>query len=285
MEERHFPAPDEALDWIKAAPTPFERLLRTMRYLRCPDGCAWDRKQTHQSLKRYALEEAYELAEAVDTGAPGPLQEELGDLLLQVVFHSVLAEEEGWFQSDDVVAGLCEKLWRRHEHVFGATVAQTPEAVEKAWEAVKTEERRNKAGLLAGVPKALPALARARRLGERAARAGFDWPDVKGVLEKVVEECRELAEDRSNGKDPAREFGDILFALVNLARHLEVDAEEALQVTNNRFMARFSHIEERLLEQDRTPAQASLQELDALWEEAKALERKGKQRDDAGKPA
>jgi tetrapyrrole methylase family protein/MazG family protein len=267
------PLPENALDWIKAAPDGLGRLLRTLEWLRSPGGCAWDRKQTHESLKRYAVEEAHELGEAVDGGDPAKIREELGDLLLQVVFHAQLGWEAGTFDFDAVAEGMARKLWSRHEHVFGAVVAQTPEAVEMAWEQAKKKEREGKAGTLAGVPKSLPALSRAYRLGERAARVGFDWPDPKGALDKVAEEAKELVADQAAGKPPARELGDLLFALVNVARHLGCDPEEALQQTNDRFTARFGTVEELARQRGLETQTSTLAQLDALWDEAKAAEK------------
>jgi tetrapyrrole methylase family protein/MazG family protein len=267
------PLPENALDWIKAAPDGLGRLLRTLEWLRSPGGCAWDRKQTHESLKRYAVEEAHELGEAVDGGDPAKIREELGDLLLQVVFHAQLGWEAGTFDFDAVAEGMARKLWSRHEHVFGAVVAQTPEAVEMAWEQAKKKEREGKAGTLAGVPKSLPALSRAYRLGERAARVGFDWPDPKGALDKVAEEAKELVADQAAGKPPARELGDLLFALVNVARHLGCDPEEALQQTNDRFTARFGTVEELARQRGLETQTSTLAQLDALWDEAKASEK------------
>jgi tetrapyrrole methylase family protein/MazG family protein len=267
------PEPEQALDWIKAAPDGLGRLLRTLEWLRSPGGCAWDRKQTHQSLKRYAVEEAHELGEAVDGGDPAKIREELGDLLLQVVFHAQLGWEAGLFDFDAVAEGMARKLWSRHEHVFGAVVAQTPEAVEAAWEQAKKKERQGQAGTLSGVPKSLPALARAYRLGERAARVGFDWPDPKGALDKVAEEAQELVADQAAGKAPDRELGDLLFALVNVARHLGCDPEEALQNTNDRFTARFGVVEETARQQGLETQHCTLTQLDALWDQAKAAEK------------
>ena len=267
------PLPEIALDWFKAAPDGLGRLLRTLEWLRSPGGCAWDRKQTHESLKRYAVEEAHELGEAVDGGDPAKIREELGDLLLQVVFHAQLGWEAGTFDFDAVAEGMARKLWSRHEHVFGAVVAQTPEAVEMAWEQAKKKEREGKAGTLAGVPKSLPALSRAYRLGERAARVGFDWPDPKGALDKVAEEAKELVADQAAGKPPARELGDLLFALVNVARHLGCDPEEALQQTNDRFTARFGTVEELARQRGLETQTSTLAQLDALWDEAKAAEK------------
>ncbi|HEU0225130.1 MAG TPA: nucleoside triphosphate pyrophosphohydrolase [Steroidobacteraceae bacterium] len=253
-----------------------ERLLAIMARLRDPaNGCPWDREQDFRSIAPHTLEEAYEVADAIERGDLEALREELGDLLFQVAFHAQLAAEQGAFAFDDVVGAICDKLTRRHPHVFGdARIADSAEQT-RAWERTKAEERRMKGrgeGALADVPLALPALSRARKLGARAADAGFDWPDAAGPRAKVGEELAEL--DRAAGAgDPARleaELGDLLFSVVNLARHLAIDPESALRRASDRFARRFEHLERALAAEGKSPAVASSGQLDLLWEAAKA---------------
>jgi ATP diphosphatase len=271
----------------------FAGLVAVMARLRAEGGCPWDREQTPRSLKPYVLEETYELLEAVDGlgtagGADGAVpspealadfREELGDLMLQVVFQAEIAAQRGWFSIGDVAAGIADKLVRRHPHVFGERVVGSPGEALANWEAIKLAERQGKAkdgraSALAGVPRALPALLRAQRVSDKAARVGFDWPDVAGVLAKVDEERAELAEamvTRDRGRI-AEEFGDLLFALVNLARFLEVPAEEALQAATARFVNRFERMEAQLASQGRDVTSADAEELDRLWRAAKTAE-------------
>jgi len=253
-----------------------ERLLGIMARLRDPSGgCPWDREQDFRSIAPHTLEEAYEVADAIERGDLAALREELGDLLFQVAFHARLAAEQGAFGFDDVVEAICDKLVRRHPHVFGdADVADAREQTQ-AWERYKEAERRAKGGTdgaLADVPLALPALARARKLGAHAAQAGFDWPDAAGPRAKIDEELAEL--DRSAGSAAAdrreAELGDLLFSVVNLARHLGVDPEAALRRASDRFCRRFEHLERALKARGRIPAEAAPAELDRLWEAAKA---------------
>ena len=249
-----------------------ERLINIMARLRGPAGCPWDKEQTHQSLKPYLIEEAYELLEAIDCHDDGEIKEELGDLLLQVVFHAQIASEENRFTIDDVAETIADKLIRRHPHVFGDTQADTPDEVIKNWEAIKAEEKPDKkASLLDGVPQHLPALLKARRLQEKAARVGFEWEHIADVAQKVREETEELMHARESGATEKirEEFGDLLFALVNLARFLQICPEEALIQTNRKFQSRFQYIETELCKQDKTPDDATLEEMDALWEAAK----------------
>lgn len=261
---------------------PFRRLVRIMERLQEPDGCPWDIEQTHQSLKPYLIEEAYETLEAIDSGDDNALAEELGDVLLQVVFHSALAKRTSRFTIDDVVTTASSKMVRRHPHVFGDVEARTAADVLVNWEKVKSQERKladptnekskPTPGTLDGVPKELPALLRAQRIQEKAARTGFDWPDIDPVLDKVVEETAELkqalkANDSQRIQD---ELGDLLFTIVNLARFLKVDAEDALRGTCNRFQQRFSKIEQAANDAGKNVHDLTLEEMDQLWESAKS---------------
>ncbi|MGQ0385318.1 MAG: nucleoside triphosphate pyrophosphohydrolase [Gammaproteobacteria bacterium] len=252
-----------------------ERLLGILARLRDPaGGCPWDREQDFRSIAPHTIEEAYEVADAIERGDVEALRDELSDLLFQVAFHSQLAAEHGAFRFDDVVAAICDKLVRRHPHVFGdAQVADAGEQT-RAWERFKAEERRAKGGdgVLADVPLALPALSRARKLGARAAQVGFDWPDASGPRAKILEELVELDRAVENG-DAGRleaELGDLLFSVVNLARHLEVDPESALRRASERFTRRFTHLERTLAARGTLPAAVTPAELDRLWEAAKA---------------
>ena len=266
------PADSDGMAWILAGATPLDRLVRTMAFLRSDRGCPWDRKQTHRSLTRYAIEEAHELADAAERGEAAAIKEELGDLLLQVVFHAQMASEAGLYDLEDIARGIGEKLWRRHPHVFGDAVAETPEDVERTWERTKASEGRPVGkGLLDGLPRSLPALGRCRRISERAARVGFDFSGPDEVLDKLVEEAAELVEAR-RGSDPEalrHEVGDLLFATANLARHLGVDPEDALQRCNDRFVTRFRVVERGIVAEGRDLQDASLEEMEALWRQAK----------------
>lgn len=261
----------------RAAGEAFARLVAIMRRLRAPGGCPWDREQTLATLKPYLLEESYEVLEAIDHQDWPALCEELGDLLLQPVFQARIAEDDGRFTIADSLNAIVEKLVRRHPHVFGNVDAPTPADVLRNWEQIKRAEKEQNdngappASMLASVPRALPALAEAQRLTGRAAKVGFDWPSTDEVLDKLNEELAEFAEARA-GKDPARiedELGDLLFVLVNLARFLKIDAEQALRGTNAKFRSRFAHIEERLREQHKDIHATSLEEMETLWQEAK----------------
>ncbi len=257
----------------------FPALVELMQRLLAPDGCPWDQEQDFLSMRRYVLEEACEVIDAIDSGDPSALAEELGDLALQVVFLAELGRKNGQFGPDDVVREICDKLVRRHPHVFADGTAQDSAEVLRNWERLKLEEKRGR-GLLDGVPRALPALYRAQRMSEKVSRVGFDWPDAGGSRAKVDEEIRELDEALASG-DAAHiehEFGDLFFALVNLARHHGVDAEGALRLAGDRFRGRFAHVEKRVLERhggfpkggDGKPTSGiSLDELDAYWNEAK----------------
>jgi nucleoside triphosphate diphosphatase len=260
------------------------RLLDIMAALRTPGtGCPWDLAQTSASIAKYTIEEAYEVADAIARNDLDELRDELGDLLLQVVFHSRMAEETGVFAFRDVVKGLADKLVRRHPHVFGNDGASDPAHVEALWKRIKAEERAAKAkrkkgggqpGILADVPVGLPALTRAQKLQEKAAEVGFDWNDPQAVIAKIAEEAREIEAELANGnrKAAAVELGDLLFGLVNLARHLDFDAEESLRGANAKFEARFSAIERGLRARGKTPDEASLEEMEELWNDAKMAE-------------
>lgn len=253
----------------------FERLMEIMRRLRGPGGCPWDAEQTHESLKRYLLEESYEVIEAIDAGSPVMLKEELGDLLLQPVFHAVIAEERGAFAMDDVLTAIADKLVSRHPHVFSDQVIRTSDEQLENWERLKQKEKSNeRKSALAGVPPHLPALMKAQKVTEKAARVGFDWSKVDEVFAKVMEELHELEETMISGdlERMEAELGDLLFALVNLGRFLSLDPEEALRKTIARFTRRFTHIEESLHTRGVSMKEASLEEMEQLWEEAKRLE-------------
>ena len=253
-------------------------LLAIMRRLRSPDGgCPWDLAQNFSTIAPYTIEEAYEVASAIETGDFSALKDELGDLLLQVVFHAQMASERDLFAFPDVVRAISDKMIRRHPHVFAKGGAKTPEAVTLAWDEIKRREREAKApheSLLDDVPRALPALMRAVKLQNRAAQVGFDWPSAVTVTDKIAEESRELAEAVASGKSSkvAEEFGDLLFAMANLARHLKLDPEEALRAANAKFVRRFKAIEAGLEAKGRTLEDASLDEMEALWQEAKEAE-------------
>lgn len=252
-------------------------LIATIARLRGKEGCPWDMQQTHASLKPCLLEETYELLEAIDRGDPKELAEELGDLLLQVVFHCQIAKEEGRFTIQEVLSRLNDKLVGRHPHVFSGQPLPDAEAVLKQRARIKAREKRSGATGAPSiqVPKAMPALARAQRVTERAAEFGFDWPAPEEAWKKVEEELGELKKAlRSDRTGRAKEeMGDLLFSLVNICRFLDIEAEEALSQTAHRFLSRFAHIETRLREQGKTLADSSLKEMDSLWDEAKKLER------------
>ncbi len=257
-----------------------QRLLDIMARLRDPDrGCPWDLQQTFASIAPYTIEEAYEVADAIEKQDLPALRDELGDLLFQVVFHSQLAKEQGAFGFDDVAAAISEKMERRHPHVFGGEHIEDAEAQTQAWEDHKKKERAARApsaGVLDDVPVQLPALTRAAKLGKRASQAGFDWPEIAGVLDKIQEELDELrveVESRAAVERVGGEIGDLLFSITNLCRHLHIDPETALRQTNAKFERRFRYVEQRLKEAGRTPQTATLEEMDALWNEAKRLEK------------
>jgi tetrapyrrole methylase family protein/MazG family protein/ATP diphosphatase len=255
------------------------RLLAIMARLRDPQaGCPWDLEQTFATIAPYTIEEAYEVADAIERGDLADLKEELGDLLLQVVFHSRMAEEAGAFSFDDVARAINAKMVRRHPHVFGEETYASLAEQKVGWETFKAQERGAKgraASLLDDVPVGLPALTRAVKLSKRAARVGFVWPSVKEVMEKLHEEVEELERELEAGdvEKARQEMGDVLFVVANLARTLDVDPEDSLRFANAKFASRFRYIESRLAERGRTPEQSDLAEMDALWDEAKAAEK------------
>lgn len=255
---------------------PIGRLVEIMARLRGPDGCPWDREQTLRTLKTYLLEESHEVREAIDADDPAALKEELGDLLFQIVFQSQIAVERGWFGLAEVAAGIGDKLVRRHPHVFGDGRLSTSREVVRQWEELKAEERRTRSGAsrLSSVPRELPALLRALRLSEKAARIGFDWIDTRQVFDKVREEIAEweAATSDSDPEAPARELGDLLFSLVNVARKLGIEPESALQSANQRFIRRLSRIEQSLAEEGARVEEVPATRLERLWEQAKASE-------------
>src|SRR3974390_1382972 len=255
------------------------RLLEIMAALRTPEtGCPWDLAQNFSTIAPYTLEEAYEVADAIARDDLADLKDELGDLLLQVVFHARMAEEQDAFDFGDVVQAITEKLIRRHPHVFADETSPTPRAVEGLWERIKAEEKvtnkTGQTGALAGIPVALPALSRALKLQMKASKVGFDWNDPRAVLRKIREEADEIeAElDRSQANKAAAEVGDLLFAVANLARHLDADPEAVLRQTNLKFERRFAAIKHALAARGKTPQDASLAEMAALWNEAKEAE-------------
>ena len=280
----------------------FERAKSIMARLRAPGGCPWDREQTFDTIKRYTLEETYEVLEAIDNRDWKELTGELGDLLLQVLFYAEMAEEQGSFTIDDVLDALSNKLIHRHPHVFGETKADDAAQVLKNWEALKAEEKRKTlqtngapaqpgaVPLLEGVSSKMPALQEAHKISSKAAHVGFDWPEIQGLFEKLTEETRELQEHLDDlpaaGSSPSSkqaipaqlhehieaEVGDLFFVLVNIARYLSVDPESALRKTNRKFRRRFGWMEEQLREQGRTLEQATLEEMETLWQQAKTLE-------------
>jgi nucleoside triphosphate diphosphatase len=267
------------------------RLLDIMAALRAPgSGCPWDLQQTFRTIAPYTIEEAYEVADAVERGDLEDLKDELGDLLLQVVFHARMAEEDGAFAFADVVEAITTKLIRRHPHVFGDARDLSPDEVKGLWDRIKAAEKAERArirgsadapsaeaGLLSGVPRSLPALSRAEKLTQKAATVGFDWPNASQVIDKIREELGEVEEAAASGapEQIEDEIGDLLFAVANLARHFRIDPETALRGANAKFERRFGAIEGALAEQGRSPEEASLDEMERMWGDAKGAERKG----------
>jgi MazG family protein len=258
---------------------PIDRLVGIMAKLRDPNGgCPWDVEQTFATIAPYTIEEAYEVADAIERGDMDDLKSELGDLLFQSVFHARMAEEADLFDFDDVAAAIADKLERRHPHVFGDETAQADDKAQKArWEDIKAAERKSRAqgGVLDDVPMGLPALTRAAKLTRRAGRVGFDWPSTDEVFEKLAEEVEELRVEIAAGdKEKAREeLGDLLFVVANLARKLDVEPEDALRAANAKFVRRFGFIEAELAREGRSPEQSTLEEMDRLWDAAKVAEK------------
>jgi tetrapyrrole methylase family protein/MazG family protein len=249
----------------------FLRLVDHMARLRAPDGCPWDREQTHSTLKKYMIEEAHEACEAIDRGDDEKICEELGDVLLQVVFHAQMAAERDAFSILQVIESINRKLVERHPHVFGELELRTPEEVLENWERMKATREKDRSSILDGIPDSLPALLRSRRIQERAAQVGFDWEHIGQVFDKLEEEIQEFRHECS-GRNPERiedELGDLLFALVNVSRYLNTDPEAALHRTVRKFITRFRHIEQRVQESGRSMDQVTLEEMDRYWEEAK----------------
>jgi len=257
----------------------FTELVEVMARLRAPNGCPWDREQTHATLKPYFIEETYEALEAIDIGDDDELCKELGDVLLQVVFHAQIATEENRFDIEEVARAIVDKLIRRHPHVFADVDVDGSEQVLQNWEQIKKQERQEQGeatpSLLDGIPKQLPALMRAQRMQARVSRQGFDWDQIAGPLDKVEEEFAELRQAWASGETPAieDEFGDLLFALVNTGRFLNVDPEQALRQSTEKFERRFRALEEAVRRSGREISALSLQELDTIWDEIKAREK------------
>lgn len=252
------------------------RLLNIMARLRDPaSGCPWDLKQTYSTIVPYTLEEAYEVADAIARGSFDELKDELGDLLFQVVFYAQMAQEEGRFQFADCVTAICDKLERRHPHIFGGTAAADAETVLKNWEALKSAERQQAGqhSVLDNIPQAMPALSRANKLQKRCANVGFDWPDVAGCWDKVKEEILEVEQTPAASPELAEELGDLMFALVNVVRKHKLDPEAVLRAANTKFEQRFRRVEQALAAAGKTPAQSDLAEMDALWQQIKKLPR------------
>jgi tetrapyrrole methylase family protein / MazG family protein len=261
---------------FKGAGDKFSELVEIMARLRAPGGCPWDRTQSFDTIKPYLLEETYEVMDAIDARDFAGLAEELGDLLLQPVFFAEMAREEGLFNIEDSLDAINQKLIRRHPHVFAGASAETAEDVKARWDEIKQQEKaaegaKPKASMLDGVPRSLPALVEADKIGHKVAKVGFEWDDVSGVIEKIQEEAAELARAQ-NQDEIEHELGDMLFNLVNLARFLKVDPEQALRKTNARFRQRFAHIEREVSAQGATLEATSLDRMEELWQEAKRLE-------------
>lgn len=263
-------------DREKTAGIEFSKLVGIMEQLRAPGGCPWDRKQTFDSIKPFTLEETYEVLDAIDQRDWDGLKEELGDFVLQAVFYAEMAANEGLFTIEDSLRAINEKLIRRHPHVFADLTAETPEDVKVRWDEIKKQEKAAKgkpehSSILGDVPRTLPALVEAEKINSKAAEVGFEWPDIQGVVEKLQEEARELAEARERMDHAAveHEIGDLLFTVVNLARFLKIDPEQALRKTNARFRQRFAHLEARA---NGSVRELSLEQMEELWQEAKRLE-------------
>lgn len=249
-----------------------EDLRNIVALLRSPQGCPWDREQTHRSIRRNFLEEAYETCEAIDTGDRTLLCEELGDVLLQVIFHARIEEEAGYFNLDDVADASCKKLISRHPHIFGDTTAENADAVMLAWDEIKRREKQHTSitQAMEAVAKSLPATWRAEKIQDKAKKVGFDWPDVQGALDKLREETDELRDAIAQQSGMEEEVGDLLFSVVNVARMLGVDPEDALHQTSNKFIRRFDYLEQRAKQQGRDLRDMSLDEMEALYQEGKS---------------
>ena len=262
------------VDFQKKEKYNFNDLLRIMEILRAPDGCMWDREQDHQSIRRNFIEETYEVCEAIDEQDPEHLKEELGDVLLQVVFHTEMEKEKGVFDIGDVADGICKKLIYRHPHIFGTVEVGSSEEILRNWDELKRKEKHQETdtSALESVAKSLPGLIRAEKLQKKAAKVGFDWENAQGALEKVEEELDEVKRAVAGDGDPEEEIGDLLFAAVNVARHLKVDPERAMEKTCNKFIRRFADMEQQAKEENKALSGLSLAELDTLWNRSKEKE-------------
>jgi tetrapyrrole methylase family protein/MazG family protein len=260
----------EALLSVTEDPEKFDTLVNIIARLRGPDGCPWDREQTHTSLKANLLSECYEVLEALDSDDTDKLCEELGDLLLQIVLHAQIAQDEGDFEIGDVIKSISEKLVRRHPHIFGSVKVKDSAEVMHNWEDLKRDEREEGVSMLAGVPKEMPALAYAYEISRRAVRVGFEWKDMEGVIDKLAEEVREI-KDAEGQQQKSREFGDLLFTLVNVARWEGIDAEAALRDANQKFYLRFSRMEELCRKRGLELKELTFEQWDELWEEVKRM--------------
>lgn len=262
------------VDFQKKEKYNFNDLLRIMEILRAPDGCMWDREQDHQSIRRNFIEETYEVCEAIDEQDPEHLKEELGDVLLQVVFHTEMEKEKGVFDIGDVADGICKKLIYRHPHIFGTVEVGSSEEILRNWDELKRKEKHQETdtSALESVAKSLPGLIRAEKLQKKAAKVGFDWENAQGALEKVEEELDEVKRAMTGDGDPEEEIGDLLFAAVNVARHLKVDPERAMEKTCNKFVRRFAEMERQAQQENKALSDLSLTELDTLWNRSKEKE-------------
>lgn len=262
------------VDFQKKEKYNFNDLLRIMEILRAPDGCMWDREQDHQSIRRNFIEETYEVCEAIDEQDPEHLKEELGDVLLQVVFHTEMEKEKGVFDIGDVADGICKKLIYRHPHIFGTVEVGSSEEILRNWDELKRKEKHQETdtSALESVAKSLPGLIRAEKLQKKAAKVGFDWENAQGALEKVEEELDEVKRAMTGDGDPEEEIGDLLFAVVNVARHLKVDPERAMEKTCNKFVRRFAEMERQARQENKVLSDLSLTELDTLWNRSKEKE-------------